>query len=64
MISRLIKNRNGTYICENCRMPVPDDPIPSNCVFCGDYFDNWEVMMFDENKLKTIGEVKEKENEK
>ena len=40
MISKIVKNSNGTYVCSYCRMRV--DPNKSNCPFCGNYFSNYE----------------------
>ena len=40
MISKIVKNGNGVYVCSYCRMRV--DPNKSNCPFCGNYFSNYE----------------------
>lgn len=51
MISKIVKNGNGVYVCSYCRMRV--DPNKSNCPFCGNYFSNYESSV--------ISNVKEKE---
>ncbi len=51
MISRIVKNGNGGYVCSYCRMRV--DPCKANCPFCGNYFSNYESSV--------ISDVKEKE---
>jgi len=40
MISKIVKNSNGVYVCSYCRMRI--DPNKSNCPFCGNYFSNYE----------------------
>lgn len=52
MISKIVKNGNGVYVCSYCRMRV--DPNKSNCPFCGNYFSNYESAI--------ISDVKEKEH--
>lgn len=43
MISKIVKNENGVYVCSYCRMRV--DPDKANCPFCGNYFSNQEIIM-------------------
>lgn len=51
MVSSLRTRVNGTYYCSNCRFIQPDPPR-ANCVFCGNWFSNYESVIIQEEKDK------------
>lgn len=57
MISRLKKKSNGTYYCDNCMICQPEPP-QTNCIFCGNWFANWENII-----IKDYLEKEELKNE-
>jgi len=42
MISKIQEN-NGIYYCSNCRVRQCD--LKPNCVFCGNWFSNYEDIL-------------------
>ena len=54
MVSKIIKNVNGVYVCSYCRMRV--DPDKTNCPFCGNYFSNQEIIMTEKFEEETKNE--------
>lgn len=64
MIARLKGPTFGPYYCSNCRIKQPDE-LKNNCVFCGDWFSNYEDILIAEDAERFIINMKEidKQNE-
>ena len=63
MVSKIL-NSNNKYYCSNCHMRV-FDLTRQNCLFCGNYFSNWEslaIKQFEEQQSQNIGDDKNESN--
>ena len=60
MTSELKRRANNNYYCSNCMMMQPI-PLPMNCVFCGNWFSNYELIMI--KNFKDLEREDQKENE-
>ena len=45
MIAKLEGPIFGPYRCSNCKMPQSNQELHSNCIFCGDWFSNYEDIL-------------------
>lgn len=54
MISKIQEN-NGIYYCSNCR--VRQGNLKPNCVFCGNWFSNYEDILIKELANKFINDI-------
>ena len=61
MISQLKGPVFGPYYCSNCLMRQPQDKLRHNCVFCGNWFSNYEDKLIEEDAERFILHVKERE---
>lgn len=51
----------GPYRCSNCKMPQPNQELHSNCIFCGDWFSNYEDILIAEDAERFLLHMKESE---
>lgn len=63
MIARLKGPVFGPYKCSNCHMTQPRGNLKSNCLFCGDWFSNYEDILIQEEAERSILNIEEKKNE-
>lgn len=62
MISQLKGPIFGPYYCSNCRIQQPNaGQLKHNCVFCGNWFSNYEDILIEEDAERFITHVKERE---
>lgn len=61
MISQLKGPVFGPYYCSNCLMRQPQDKLSHNCVFCGNWFSNYEDKLIKEDAERFILHIKESE---
>lgn len=50
----------GPYHCSNCLMRQPKE-LKSNCIFCGNWFSNYEERLIEEDAESFILHTKERE---
>lgn len=56
-----LKEKNNNYYCSNCMMQQPI--IKPNCVFCGNYFTNYESVLI-KNTNQLLGNKTKKRADK
>ena len=60
MTSELKRRANNNYYCSNCMMMQPTPPSP-NCMFCGNWFSNYENVVIETFKETTEANRSEQE---
>lgn len=60
MVAQLKGPIFGPYYCSNCRIKQPDE-LKNNCVFCGNWFSNYEDILIAEDAERFIIHMKESE---
>lgn len=60
MIAELKGPTFGPYHCSNCLMRQPKE-LKSNCIFCGNWFSNYEERLIEEDAESFILHIKERE---
>ena len=62
MVAQLKGPIFGPYYCSNCRIKQPDK-LKSNCVFCGNWFSNYENILITEDAERFLIHMKESEKQ-
>lgn len=61
MVSELKGPIFGPYYCSNCMIRQPRDNLKSNCIFCGNWFSNYEDRLIEEDAERFLLHMKESE---
>ena len=61
MVAKLEGPIFGPYRCSNCKMMQPKDNLKSNCIFCGNWFSNYEEKLIEEDAERFVLHMKESE---
>ena len=61
MVAKLEGPIFGPYRCSNCKMIQPNDNLKSNCIFCGNWFSNYEEKLIEEDAERFVLHMKESE---
>ena len=60
MVATILKKNNKHY-CSNCR--IIQDKLKPTCVFCGNFFSNYEDILIQEDKEQFNLDIMEAQNE-